>query len=50
MNDVERFDLYAADFEIAFENDDWSVVARHFAVLRAKTFWIPSVATATPRK
>ncbi len=31
MNDVERFDLYAADFEIAFENDDWSVVGRHFA-------------------
>ena len=31
MNDVERFERYAADFEVAFENDDWSVVGRHFA-------------------
>jgi hypothetical protein len=31
MNDVERFEQYAADFEVAFESDDWSVVERHFA-------------------
>ncbi len=31
MNDVERFEKYAADFEVAFEGDDWSVVGRHFA-------------------
>ena len=31
MNDVERFERYAADFEVAFETDDWSVVGRHFA-------------------
>ncbi len=31
MNDVERFEEYAADFEVAFEGDDWSVVGRHFA-------------------
>ena len=31
MNDVERFEKYAADFEVAFESDDWSVVEPHFA-------------------
>ena len=31
MNDVERFEQYAADFEVAFDCDDWSVVGRHFA-------------------
>ena len=31
MNDVERFEQYAADFELAYESDDWSVVERHFA-------------------
>ena len=31
MNDVERFEKYAADFEVTFESDDWSVVGRHFA-------------------
>jgi hypothetical protein len=31
MNNVERFEQYAADFEVAYESDDWSVVGRHFA-------------------
>ncbi len=31
MSDVERFEKYAADFEVAFENDDWSLVGRHFS-------------------
>ena len=31
MNDLERFEKYAADFEVVFENDDWSLVGRHFA-------------------
>jgi len=31
MNDVERFEKYAADFEVAFESNDWSVVEPHFA-------------------
>ena len=31
MNDVERFEQYAADFEVAFESDDWSAVGRHFS-------------------
>jgi len=31
VNDVERFEQYAADFEVAYENDDWSLVERHFA-------------------
>ena len=31
MNDVERFEKYATDFEVAYESDNWSVVERHFA-------------------
>jgi ketosteroid isomerase-like protein len=30
MDSVARFQAYAADFEKAVENDDWSVVAPHF--------------------
>jgi hypothetical protein len=31
VDNVERFEQYAADFEVAYESDDWSVVERHFA-------------------
>ncbi len=31
MDDVARFERYAADFEVAFKSDDWSVVERGFA-------------------
>ncbi len=31
VNNVERFEQYAADFEVTYESDDWSVVGRHFA-------------------
>jgi hypothetical protein len=31
MDNVKRFEQYAADFEVAFSDDDWSQVGRHFA-------------------